>query len=278
MEWAIDYVLEKYACGRSVVVLGHGYNLMKWRTVISAKVNISRTIEALNDNIDPKNEYLIICDDIYFDYHKQFESLGMTEINDYYHWTKYARTNGHIPVDIVYKGDVIIGYGSYFPYNKNIMKHIGGIGRFTSIAESVIIQGNHSMNRITTSSLYPMLSSDARKIVNQTPSDKDPLGTDRKVKIGNDVWIGANVFINASKCSSIGDGAIIGTASLIMKDVPPYAIVYGSPARVKRYRFAPEQIEILMSVRWWDWDKDMLDKNIELLMDPERFFQHFKRR
>lgn len=278
MEWAIDYILEKYSGGRDIVILGDGYNMMKWRSIIQAKADISRTIEALNDNIDPQNEYLIICEDIYFDHREQFEHAGMREIGDYYHWTKYARTNGHLPIDIVYKGDVKIGYGSYFPYSKDIMKHIGSIGRFSSIANSVIIQGNHSMNRITTSSLYPMLSPNARNIVNQTPSDKDPLGTNRKVNIGNDVWIGANVFINASRCSSIGDGAIIGTASLVMEDVPPYAIVYGSPARVKKYRFSPEQIEILMSVKWWEWDKNELDKNIDLLMNPELFFETFKRR
>lgn len=277
MEWAIDHILNKYVGGRDIVILGQGYNFIKWKPIIQKKTAISRVIETFNNNIDPKTEYLIICEDNYTDYEERLGCVGMNEIKDYYHWTKYARTNGHIPVDIVYNEDVKIGYGSYFPYKKDMMKHIGGIGRFCSIADSVIIQGNHSMNRITTSSLYPMLSPEARNVVNNTPSDKDPLGTNRKVNIGNDVWIGANVFINASKCSSIGDGAIIGTASLVMDDVPPYAIVYGTPARVQRYRFPPEQIEILLSVKWWNWDKVLLEKNIELLMDPEKFFKAFKR-
>lgn len=170
-----------------------------------------------------------------------------------------------------------IGYSSYFPYTKNNMKHIGKIGRFCSIADSVIIQGNHSMNRITTSSLYPMISSESKHKVESFPSDKDPLGTDRKVSIGSDVWIGADVFINASKCSKIGHGAIIGAGSIVMEDVPPYAIVYGSPAKVKRFRFIPEQIEILLGTKWWNWDNVTLDKNIELLMKPDMFFEKYKR-
>ncbi|MCL2035713.1 MAG: hypothetical protein FWG94_13440, partial [Oscillospiraceae bacterium] len=100
-------------------------------------------------------------------------------------------------------------------------------------------------------------------------------GTNRKISIGNDVWIGANVFINASKAAKIGDGAIIGTGSLVMDDVPPYSIVYGTPAKVQRYRFSPEQIEALLRVKWWEWSKDAINEKIELLMSPELFFKEF---
>lgn len=274
MEWAIDYILKKYAQNREIIILGNGGNLIKWLPFIKAAASVSRITEAFPVNVDPSKEYLIICEDTYVSYDEELEQRGMQEIQDYYHWTKHARTNGHLPIDVNY-GEATIGYGSYFPYSKNIMKHIGRIGRFCSIADSVRIQGNHSMNRITTSSLYPVLSKDAQQTVSQSPSDKDPMRTNRKVAIGNDVWIGANVFINASKCSRIGDGAIIGAASLVMDDVPPYAIVYGSPARVKRYRFSQEEIEILLKVKWWDWDKLELSKNIHLLMDPKAFFETY---
>ncbi len=97
-----------------------------------------------------------------------------------------------------------------------------------------------------------------------------------KIIIGNDVWIGANSFINVSKCRVIGDGAVIAAGAVVNSDVPPYAIVAGAPARVKKYRYAPEQIEILLKVKWWDWDDTTLDENAELLMEPDRFFEKFK--
>lgn len=277
MEWAIGHIIEQYVKDRSVVILGEGYNLLRWFPIIKAEVEVSRVIASLADGIDVGREYLVICEDRYVDHREQLGNLEMEEIRDYYPWTKYARTNGHLPIDVDYHG-VTIGYGSYFPYSKDMMKHIGGIGRFCSIASSAMIQGNHSMNRITTSSLYPMLSEQARRVVSQAPTDKDPLGTNRKVLIGNDVWIGANAFINASLCSKIGDGAIIGTNSLVLSDVPPYAIVYGSPAKVQRYRFSPEQIEVLLKTNWWDWEQSFLEKNIDMLMDPNLFFEAYGRR
>ena len=68
--------------------------------------------------------------------------------------------------------------------------------------------------------------------------------------IGNDVWIGRNAVIKDGV--TVGDGAIIGTSAVVTKDVPPYAIVVGVPARIIRYRFSPEIIEALLELRWWD--------------------------
>lgn len=276
MEWAIGYIVKNFVKKRDIIIVGQGYNLLKWLPFIKTETDISRTVKNLESVIEKLKDYIIICDDKYAEHETRLKKLGFQEIFDYYNWTKYARTNGHIPVDVDYNG-VQIGYGSYFPYTKNNMKHIGRIGRFCSIADSVIIQGNHSMNRITTSSLYPMISSESKRKVESSKSDKDPLGTNRKVSIGSDVWIGADVFINASKCSKIGHGAIVGAGSIVMEDVPPYAVVYGSPAKLKRFRFSPEQIEILLKTKWWNWDTASLNKNIELLMDPDMFFEKYKR-
>jgi aminocyclitol acetyltransferase len=277
VEWAIGHAIKQYARNRDIVIIGEGCNALKWLPCIEKEAVVSRRISALSEGLDASTDYLLICEDVDHDYSNRLSELGFNEIDDYYDWTKYARTNGHLPIDVAYNG-VRIGYGSYFPYSKSNMKHIGGIGRFCSIANSVIIQGNHSMNRITSSSLYPMLSERSKKIVEDTPSDKDPLGTNRKVVIGNDVWIGANVLINASKCSKIGDGAVIGAGSLVMSDVPPYAVVYGSPAKIKRYRFSSELIEILLREKWWNWSRQELDDNVELLMNPDLFLEKFRRR
>jgi len=277
MFWAVGHIISQYLKGREIVVLGDGFNALKWSAEIVVWAPVSFNISSIAElmrKANPTRHYIIICEDKYTNHDECLKDAGFIDINDYYDWTKYSRTSGHLPIDVEYKG-ISIGYGSYFSFAKDNFKHINSIGRFCSISKSAIIQGNHSMNRITTSSLYPILANEAVDIKNQAVSDKDPRGTNRKLSIGNDVWIGANVFINASKVAMIGDGAIIGTGSLVLDDVPPYSIVYGTPAKVQRYRFSPEQINTLISIKWWEWDKETLNKNIELLMDPELFFREF---
>ena len=68
--------------------------------------------------------------------------------------------------------------------------------------------------------------------------------------IGNDVWIGCNAVVMSGL--TVGDGAVIGGGAVVTKDVPPYAIVVGNPARILRYRFGPEIIAELLALRWWD--------------------------
>lgn len=74
----------------------------------------------------------------------------------------------------------------------------------------------------------------------------------RRVIIGNDVWIGDGVFIKSGVV--IGDGAVIGANAVITKDVPPYAIVAGVPARIIKYRFENEIIQNLKKIQWWNYD------------------------
>lgn len=79
------------------------------------------------------------------------------------------------------------------------------------------------------------------------------------VHIGNDVWIGDNALIMSG--ITIGDGAVVAAGAVVTKDVPPYAIVGGVPAKLIRYRFEPEQIEQLLRVRWWDRDECWLKEH-----------------
>lgn len=81
--------------------------------------------------------------------------------------------------------------------------------------------------------------------------------------IGNDVWIGYNSVIMPG--IHIGDGAIIGSCSVVTKDVEPYAIVGGNPAREIRKRFSEAEIESLLDIKWWDWTPDKLTRNVDLL-------------
>lgn len=79
--------------------------------------------------------------------------------------------------------------------------------------------------------------------------------------IGNDVWIGANVLLLQG--IQIGDGAIVAAGSIVTKDVPPYAIVAGVPAKIIRYRFEQEEIGIIQNIEWWNKDEQWLAQNAE---------------
>jgi UDP-3-O-[3-hydroxymyristoyl] glucosamine N-acyltransferase len=114
------------------------------------------------------------------------------------------------------------------------------------------------------------------KYFQRAKEDPNVSNPTEKIAIGNDVWIGANTFINTSKCKVIGDGAIIAAGAVVNDDVPPYAIVAGVPGKVKKYRYTPEQIDVLLRVKWWDWDDATLVENAEEMMYPERFFEKFK--
>jgi acetyltransferase-like isoleucine patch superfamily enzyme len=90
-----------------------------------------------------------------------------------------------------------------------------------------------------------------------------------KTSIGNDVWIGSNVIIPGG--IRIGTGAIVAAGSVVVNDVPPYAVVGGNPAKVIRHRFSDEQIEILLASEWWNWSIDKISRNADEFSDIEKF-------
>ena len=89
--------------------------------------------------------------------------------------------------------------------------------------------------------------------------------TSVRIKVGNDVWIGQGVTILKKNGISIGDGAVLGSGAVVTKDIPPYAIAVGVPARVIKYRFRPEVIEELLNIKWWDWPMEIIKKYWEVL-------------
>lgn len=128
------------------------------------------------------------------------------------------------------------------------------IGSFCSIGDNVTIgHGEHPLDMLSTS---PYMYYDWCGWKNLDMPSHDEFARLSPCSIGNDVWIGSNVFIkNGIK---ISDGAVIGAGSVVTKDVPPYAIVVGVPAKVLRYRFDEKTISELLSLRWWDLDDDVI--------------------
>ena len=89
-----------------------------------------------------------------------------------------------------------------------------------------------------------------------------------KLAIGNDVWVGQYAIILPS-CKNIGDGAVIGAGAIVTKDVPPYAIVAGNPAKVLRYRFDEATIRKLEEICWWDWSLDEIKAHADVFQNVE---------
>ena len=161
-----------------------------------------------------------------------------------------------------YLGDQQSVQGSFF-------RHVNVIGRFCSIAGSVDVgPQEHPTDWLSTSSAFygqfawkdlhafrernAGLTGTARQKFLATWESGIP-----PVQIGNDVWIGEGVFIRRGV--TIGDGAVIASHAVVTRDVPPYAIVGGVPAKVIRYRFEPEIIATLLGVQWWHYGLGALD-------------------
>lgn len=162
-----------------------------------------------------------------------------------------------------------IGVGSYGDMELLRYGNDGAfeMGAYCSIAKGVkvMLGGNHRPDWVTT---YPFsaLRTNFSHITGYPEQGGD-------VRIGSDVWIGREATI---KCGiTIGHGAIVATRAMVTKDVPPFAIVGGNPAKLIRYRFAPEIIERLLAVAWWDWSEErimaamplLLNENIEAFLD-----------
>lgn len=124
------------------------------------------------------------------------------------------------------------------------------IGRFSAIAAGTTFLMNGGNHRLSGPSTYPFPIFGGGWIGRFDDELVFPNRGD--TVIGNDVWIGWKATILPGV--TIGDGAVIGSASVVTSDVPPYAIVAGNPARVVRMRFSEAEIAELLRIRWWDWD------------------------
>jgi len=141
------------------------------------------------------------------------------------------------------------------------------IGAFTSIAAGVqiFLGGEHRTEWVTTfpfSALWPS----AKHIAGHPKTKGD-------VVIGSDVWLGTGALISSGV--TIGHGAVIGARAVITRNVAPYTIVVGNPAKVVRERFTPQQIEKLLAIEWWSWPDERIERAMPALLSPD--IDHFIR-
>ena len=132
------------------------------------------------------------------------------------------------------------------------------IGAFCSIAEEVAIfaGGEHRTEWLTTFPLRIAFGDDLAGI------DGHPY-TKGHTKIGNDVWIGFRAIILSGV--QIGDGAVIGAGAVVTKNVEPYSIVAGNPAKLIKRRFNADEIKKLLEIKWWNWDIEKIKSNVSIL-------------
>ena len=199
-------------------------------------------------------------------------------------WKIYPRTQSHSTVylkNVITDASIEVGdYTTYDDFERdprdfqrnNVLYHYPEcnndrltIGKFCSIAcgaKFIFNAANHALNSLTT---YPFpiffeewgLSTDVNDIATAWDNKGD-------IVIGNDVWIGYEAIIMSGV--TIGDGAIIGTRAVVTKDVPPYSIVGGVPAKIIRRRFDDDTVRRLQNLCWWNWEEEKIRRNIAALM------------
>ena len=175
------------------------------------------------------------------------------EIGDYTIYNDYVRD----PRDFE-KNNVLYHY----PVNGDKLK----IGKFCSIAcgaRFLFTSGNHSMRSLSTYT-FPIFFDEWGLDVKNIRQAWDNKGD---IVIGNDVWIGYEAVILSGV--TVGDGAIVGARAVVTKDVPPYTIVGGTPAKPLRKRFDEAVTERLAALRWWDWEAEAIQRAIPAIQSGD---------
>lgn len=200
-----------------------------------------------------RNQHLLIGLNAHVNIHSVFEGFNKIEKNSIF--------AGHL------------GRCSYIGANSLV---VGKIGRYCSIGGNVFFLTSTHPTKLWIST-HPAFFS-ARKqcgisFVSSSIFDESPKLQDSQysIEIGNDVYIGFGVILIGPL--RVGNGAIIGAGSVVTKDVPPYAIVAGNPARIIRYRFSPEVISKIENTEWWNYSKKFLSDNAQCFQTIELFDQ-----
>jgi len=165
-----------------------------------------------------------------------------------------------------------IGRFSYLS-NNNAVENCK-MGRYCLIAYGARIGlRSHPTKKLV--STHPFFYSKANDDIffKNSYADKEYFNDYALTEIGNDVWIGANALIKSGL--KIGDGAVIGAGAVVTKNVKPYAVVAGVPAKLIRYRFTEPQIKFLLEFKWWEKSEAWLKKNWEYFLDIEKLMEKY---
>lgn len=208
--------------------------------------------------------------DVFFDVKGNYNNLLGNEIN-------ISSNFEAEPYSAFNQGQSIASIGSFSYINSTVPDLDMIIGRYSSIAGGLVMLGeNHPMERFSTSAIT---YNDNFIICTKPVQDDDSLFIRKKnlanshkkaITIGNDVWIGARVTL--SRGVSIGDGAVVAANSVVTKNVPPFAIVGGNPAKIIKYRFDDFIISELRRVKWWKYK--FTDFKISADMPIEKFIDY----
>lgn len=191
---------------------------------------------------------------------KEMDELNEIKEKLHNHFKKFS--------DNVTIGDYTYGFFDVLEWDgKTKLK----IGKFCSIAADVLflLGGEHRKDFISTYPFNALMESFA--YIEGHPASKGD------IIVGNDVWIAHGVKILSGV--SIGDGAIVAANSLVTKDIPPYAIAMGNPAKVVKYRFDEDTISKLLKIKWWDFKEEEIVKIIPLLQsnNMEEFLRQYSK-
>ena len=182
-----------------------------------------------------------------------------------------CRCEDHVVIARPFYGkNITIGKFSYIAPNAKIS--YTDIGKFCSIGPNFLCGwGIHPVEAVSTSPIFYSKKNPfgEKNLVNNCFEER------KKIVIGNDVFIGANVTVLDG--IKIGDGAVIGAGAVVSKDIPPYAVAFGNPIEIRRYRFPKDSIDKLLKIKWWNLPEEKMEEMKDCFFEVDAFIEKMDR-